>query len=205
MQLKLRPGTPKDVPLFVEVTIAAFSTNPIHIRCLPPDSKNTHEFWLSSLAEEINDPNARFIVIEDLDTTPPSFVSCAKWNVVPENTHQPPLPDDIWPKDGDVDLANDFFGVLLSKHVEIMGTKQHWYLELIVTKPEYYGKGAGNLLVKWGTDEADKVGWPCYLDATPDGKRLYERNGFRNLETMTFLDGTYQQCFMLRDAKAVAN
>ena len=81
-----------------------------------------------------------------------------------------------------------------------MGRQAHYYLEMIVTRHEHQGKGAGAMLVKWGVDEADKAGWPCYLDSTPDGKGLYVRHGFRELECLSFLDGQYEHCFMARDA-----
>ncbi|KAH8890141.1 acyl-CoA N-acyltransferase [Thozetella sp. PMI_491] len=201
MRLQLRPANPDDVPEIVAVAQKAFATNDIHLRCLHPESKLAREFWYSSLSEEIHDPNAHFVVVEDADATPPIFAAFAKWNRMPENMHQDAPPDDIWPKDGDVELAIHFFGKLFEMHESIMGTQAHWYLELIATKNEYQGKGAGGMLVKWGVDKADQEGWPCYLDSTPDGKALYLKHGFRNLETLTFLDGRYEQWFMLRDAK----
>lgn len=39
-------------------------------------------------------------------------------------------------------------------------------------------RGYGSALVKWGSDLADKLGVECYLDASPDGKPLYEKNGY---------------------------
>ncbi len=77
MKLQLRKGAPEDVPNFVETVVPAFSTNLIHQRVFPQGTQVTTDFWQSSLAEEIHDPKARFVVVEDMDTTPPTFVAFA--------------------------------------------------------------------------------------------------------------------------------
>jgi GNAT superfamily N-acetyltransferase len=82
-----------------------------------------------------------------------------------------------------------------------LGRRPHWFLELIARRAGYQGKGAGGMLIRWGTDRADEEGLESYLDATPEGKPVYERYGFRELETLRFFGGKYAQCFMIRDAK----
>ena len=202
MKFQFRHGAPEDVPGFVEIVVPAFSTNPIHSRVFP-EGDITLDFWTSSLAEEIQDPKARFIVIEDVDTNTPTLVAFAKWNVVPEGVlpDEPPPPDSFWPKEGDVELGIQFFGDLLRMHQGFMTTEPHWYLELIATRSKYQGKGAASKLVQWGTDEADKAGQKCYLDATPDGRGLYIKYGFSEVHRLSYLDKTYEQCAMIREAK----
>ncbi len=34
------------------------------------------------------------------------------------------------------------------------------------------------MLVKWGLDEATRLGLPVYLDSSPAGRALYLKNGF---------------------------
>lgn len=51
-------------------------------------------------------------------------------------------------------------------------------LDMLATDPDYHGKGAGTMLVRWGCELADKDGVATYLDASKAGKRLYERYGF---------------------------
>jgi Acetyltransferase (GNAT) domain len=63
------------------------------------------------------------------------------------------------------------------------------------------GKGAGGMLMKWGVERANEDGVECYLDANPDGKPVYEKYGFKEIETVEFFDGRYEQCFMLRNVK----
>lgn len=49
------------------------------------------------------------------------------------------------------------------------------------TLPEYQGRGAGSLLVKWGCDLADKDGVAAYVDASKEGAPLYKKYGFVDL------------------------
>lgn len=39
-------------------------------------------------------------------------------------------------------------------------------------------RGAGALLLKWGCDEADRLGIDSYLEATTKGRPLYEKYGY---------------------------
>ena len=52
-------------------------------------------------------------------------------------------------------------------------------LAVLVTDPKYQRRGAGNLLVEWGAKRADEDGLMAYLEATDEGRQLYERHGFR--------------------------
>jgi GNAT superfamily N-acetyltransferase len=201
MEFNLRPGQPEDVPDFVKTFFDSFSTHAPTIRIFPLGTKPAWDFWHNSLTDEIKDPAARFILLEDVSTTPPTVAAFAKWNrLEASDKPQDPLPDE-WPSNGDQDLARRFFGELHAKHGEIMGGREHWYLELIATRKAYQRRGLGARLVRWGMDRADEEGWDCYLDSTPEGKRLYEKLGFKTLYTTDFPDVEYRQEFMLREKR----
>lgn len=51
-------------------------------------------------------------------------------------------------------------------------------LKVLVTHPNHQRHGAGSMLVKWGTDEADKRGIISVLVATQMGLGCYLKNGF---------------------------
>ncbi|KAL1871101.1 hypothetical protein Daus18300_004846 [Diaporthe australafricana] len=208
--LRLRPGAPADVEAMCETVLDAFSGNMVGRTFFPRASASARRFWLDALADEVHDPGARFVVIEEdtrSSTSPPELpaapavVAFAKWNapVAAPDTPQPPLPDN-WPVDGDPALADVFFKKLADMHEGIMGGRPHWYLEMIVTKGRYQGQGAGGMLMAWGVDKADEEGVECYLDATPEGKKLYERFGFKDRETWPFFNQTYRHSFMVREA-----
>lgn len=200
--LRLRPGSPADVEDMCETVLDAFSGNMVGRTFFPRASASARTFWLDALAEEVQDPNARFVVVEDTVASPPALVAFAKWNapVVGSGTPQPPPLPECWPADGDPALASVFFGKLADMHEQIMEGRPHWYLEMIVTRGEYQGLGAGGMLMKWGVERADEEAVECYLDATPEGKHLYEKFGFRDHTKWRFFNETYRHSFMVRDA-----
>ncbi|KAF3767143.1 acyl-CoA N-acyltransferase [Cryphonectria parasitica EP155] len=211
--LKLRPGRPSDVPALADIFLDAFSGNPIGQNFFPRDTPSARSFWTNTLTEEIHDPKVNFLVVTatkdhaspssaDQDEQP--IIAFAKWvRPLPPGTPQAPWPaDDEWPADGDPPRAAVFFRKLAGMHEEIMGARAHWYLEIIVTRAAHQGRGAGAMLMQWGAERADREGVECYLDATPAGKPLYERFGFRDaVETWPFFDEQYRHSFMVRKPK----
>lgn len=57
---------------------------------------------------------------------------------------------------------------------------------MLVTDPEHHRRGAGALLVNWGTQQADKAQLPSFLEASPVGKPLYARLGFEEIHEEVF-------------------
>lgn len=199
--LRIRRGVPTDVRCMCETVLDAFSGNLVGCTFFPRASASASQFWTTALDEEIQDQNARFVVVEDISTSPPVLIAFAKWVVpLPSGVSQSALPES-WPADGNPALANVFFKKLADMHDEIMEDRAHWYLELIATRQEYQGMGAGGMMMSWGVARADEDGVGCYLDATPEGKPLYEKYGFRDEATWPFFNQTYRHSFMVRRAK----
>lgn len=51
-------------------------------------------------------------------------------------------------------------------------------IELCFVHPSYRRRGAGRLLVEWGSKKADELGVEAFVESTLDGKPLYESCGF---------------------------
>ncbi|KAL8923918.1 MAG: hypothetical protein Q9208_004355 [Pyrenodesmia sp. 3 TL-2023] len=51
-------------------------------------------------------------------------------------------------------------------------------LEICYVHPEYRRRGAGSLMVEWGTKKADEMGVEAFVEATEVGVPLYEKHGF---------------------------
>lgn len=49
---------------------------------------------------------------------------------------------------------------------------------LMFVDPEYQRKGAGKMCMKWGTDLADQLMLPCWIEASPKGEGLYRKFGY---------------------------
>lgn len=55
-------------------------------------------------------------------------------------------------------------------------------LAMAFTHPEYRRRGVGNLFMKWGIEQADALGFECWLGATDLGVHLYKKHGFIAVE-----------------------
>ncbi|PSR82534.1 acyl-CoA N-acyltransferase [Coniella lustricola] len=204
--LKLRRGQESDVEAMVDIFLDAFSGNTVGRTLFPRDKTSARAFWRKALSEEIHDPNAHFLVITDTATTSgmndqeTSIIAFAKWvNPLPHDAPAMPIPsEDEWPAEGNPKLAMVFFQKLADMHHSIMQNRRHWYLELIATRTAYQGRGAGAMMMTWGVQRADADCVECYLDATPDGKPLYGKWGFEDVDTCRFFDDVYIHSFMVR-------
>jgi GNAT superfamily N-acetyltransferase len=202
MPLTLRKATPEDATAFTDIYFSAFSIDAISLLVFPRNNAAAYKFWHDSVVQEITDPNSHFICIVDTGTPHQPVVAYAKWNA-PSAPIGGELPE--WPAGGDHEIANHFFGNLIRKHAEIMEGRKHWYLELVATRPEYQGKGAAGKLLRWGMARADEEGTETYLEASPDGKPIYEHLGFTEVDRLVVelkeevLGGKeFIECFMVR-------
>lgn len=71
-------------------------------------------------------------------------------------------------------------------------------LEIIATHPAHEGRGFASLLLRWGLQKADDEGLPVFLSASPTGRVVYERRGFR-VVGMEDLTPDYKQAYMVRE------
>jgi len=55
-----------------------------------------------------------------------------------------------------------------------------------VTHPDHHRRGAGSMLISWGTARADEMGLDAYLEASEMGQPLYERHGFKTVKLLQF-------------------
>lgn len=203
MSLKLRNGKPEDVDGMVEVYLSAFENDLISRQVFPRQSGTGAAFWRSLLADEFTE-HAHFLVITDLlSFSPETVIGFAKW-VAPGAPVEDAPPPDVWPADGNRDVAVRFFEALTEGHKNTMGSKPHWYLEMVAVRQGWKGKGAGGQMLKWGLDKADEEGKPIYLDATPQAKGMYEKYGFRVVDQRIIEtpEGDAVAPFMVRKPKS---
>ena len=80
-------------------------------------------------------------------------------------------------------------------------------LNILDTHPDHQRRGAGRMIVEWGTKIADEEGLPCYLEGSEAGYRLYRQNGFEDVETLEWEleewgeEGVCRFVCMIRPAK----
>jgi len=69
----------------------------------------------------------------------------------------------------------------------------HVLLHFMGTDPEYNGRGVASMHLKWGLEQADRLGVLTYLEATDEGRGLYEKYGFEKMMRLPF-DGREWGC-----------
>ncbi|KAK4122089.1 hypothetical protein N657DRAFT_646743 [Parathielavia appendiculata] len=228
MLFAIRPGRQADVTLCGAIAQAAFAPSPL-IENISPATEDLALAFCSGVAQSaLDNPNAHLVVAEDTSqsgSSPPVLVGFAKWVFVPERGELPSLlasaaeagtargagvEDDnaegekgqnLWETVTNAELAKEYFGRQHERHERYMGSRRHWYLELIATQREVKGLGAGRRLVQCGLDKVDEDGCEAYLEASPEGKGLFERFGFRVVKKLEYADGAYVECCMIRDGK----
>lgn len=57
-------------------------------------------------------------------------------------------------------------------------------LDIIHTHPSHQSRGVGMLLLRWGTDRADKLRMQCYVESSPTGHSLFRRHEFEDITEM---------------------
>ncbi|KMK56602.1 GNAT family acetyltransferase [Aspergillus fumigatus Z5] len=216
MPFELLPADPTDSPALTTVFLSAFSS-PFNQR-LFPRTPDVITYWTAQFTSFINNPHKAVLKITDSEDG--SIVAFAVWQLpVPsspedvhlKHSHSPSHShahaqagdEHPYPVSSDRELCEVFFGGMEEMKKRIMGSRPHYYLEMLGTRPEYAGHGLASKLLQWGLERADEVGLETYLSASPAGRPLYEKFGFRVVEEREVVAG-YVQGYMLR-AGRVAN
>ncbi|PWY94580.1 acyl-CoA N-acyltransferase [Aspergillus sclerotioniger CBS 115572] len=194
--LHLLPASPSDSPAIADVFLHSFS-DPFNRRMFPL-TEDVRRWWVDQFRRDIEqscaaNPSSAFLKVTAADGAIAAF---AKWRFP-----VPPTPEDkhktAWPPSSDADLCEQFFQGMDSERTRIMGEKEYFYLDLLGTRPEFNGKGIGSRLLRWGLERADAAGVDTFLSSTPQGRRLYERYGFRMVHEYEVVPG-YIQASMVR-------
>ncbi|KAK4031763.1 acyl-CoA N-acyltransferase [Parachaetomium inaequale] len=217
MQLTFRPATPSDIPALGAIAFAAFKPSTLIQHISPTSDEAALAFWTQVAQAGLGSgPNTHLVVVEDNSQCPPVIVSFAKWTFVPEGA---PLPgiffsggggggdedenEAFWATMNNPEFAKEYFGNQAMQHARIVKERAHWYLELITTSPEFQGRGAGKMLMEWGLERVDETGFEAYLEASPEGKGLFEKFGFRVVDEAVYFEGGYVERYMVRRDESI--
>jgi len=105
------------------------------------------------------------------------------------------------------EARNAFTAQINEARMNIMGPAPVVMLNSLVVSPSYQRKGIGAQLMKFGVDEADRLGLRAYLEASVFGKGLYERFGYKDVKNIEFDckpwggEGIDVHTVMIRDPK----
>ncbi|KAL6721892.1 hypothetical protein ACLMJK_000997 [Lecanora helva] len=189
MPLVLEQAEERDIPRLLDIMYAAFhddAWNRIMFPTIPPSNGRTAS--INRYRHEIsNNPNVSIVKVVDTDQDG-EIIAFARWNIYrterPESEWKDATSRD-WDEGTNVDAANEFFNGIREKRQNLMAGKPHFCLNMLATDPEHQRRGAGRMLLQWGTDLADRpVSLPCYLEASDKGRPLYQSQGFVDTETL---------------------
>ncbi|KAK1728201.1 acetyltransferase [Colletotrichum acutatum] len=179
--LKLEEATLDDIPALTETWFAAFADDEV-IRRLWPDTPGVRAWWDEANGGDMAaKPFQRFVKVVDVmgkagGGSRPRIAAWAKWDTsmpAERGRRYPP-----WAGDMPSEVCDLFFAREEGERARVMGDERHYYLDTLVTHPDYQRRGAASMLLKWGCALADEDGVAAYVDASKAGKGLYERFGF---------------------------
>ncbi|KAJ5531650.1 hypothetical protein N7527_005043 [Penicillium freii] len=185
MSLEVQPASPTDAAELTQVFYASFRSD-LDTTMFPntPDVTEWWEKYLSnvitgSIAGETDD-----ILLKVTDGSENGgIVAFAKWkrpvSDAGRDQHQEKV---VWPASSDKELCDRFFYGMEARHEELMGERPHYYLDMLGVHHSQQGKGLGTKLLKWGLTRADVEGVEVYLSASPAGRPLYLKYGFREVD-----------------------
>ncbi|KAJ5151714.1 hypothetical protein N7492_010009 [Penicillium capsulatum] len=181
MALELHPVTPNDIPTITTLWYTIFQDP--SMQHLFPNTPAMHEWWTNANATDLREkPYQKYIKVidpsahEPTNPSKPRIVAYAKWDLSMPDERGPRFP--AWHSEQPSADNDAFFGRLERARRRVMGDRRHYYLDMLGTHPDYRRRGAGAMLVQWGCDRADADGVGAYVDASVDGKGLYEKFGF---------------------------
>ncbi|KAL8724844.1 MAG: hypothetical protein Q9166_007716 [cf. Caloplaca sp. 2 TL-2023] len=195
--LIIRPCTPTDIPTLAAINHLCFNgpgNKLIYRNVSPSDRTKQLESRARAVLEHSSTSSPHNIGPSQsqsqsqihylcvVDTTTDKVISHAIWIWLPAgyiasedlDTQRPWLP----PGTNEVLVKNCDRMTQTLRSAYPGRLQPHWLLSLLATKPEHEGRGAGSMLVGWGTERADAMGVRCFVDASVRGEGLYRRRGF---------------------------
>lgn len=188
MVLQLVQATEDDAPRAIAVETEAYGADSPVSRVLypgPRPTEGTHKVD-DLIKQRRADPDIRWFKVIDtsLDVSPEdkaiAFAQWYVWTTPPTSTLSAARGPGSNPE-----ACELFFGGMNRKRDALMSGKPYIYLKRLHTEPKHQRRGAASLLLKWGLEESDRLGIPAVLESSPQGRLLYEKWGFREVDNLT--------------------
>ncbi|OQD89045.1 hypothetical protein PENANT_c003G03746 [Penicillium antarcticum] len=172
MLLEIIPATPADGTELTEIFYAAFGGE--FNRKMFPETPDVTVWWEQIFHDSITRSIAgrtNEVFLKVVDSDQDAIVAFAKWKCPTSAGRDRHEPEEsaVWAPSCDGKLCDRFFGDL----------------DMLAVHPSHQGRGLASKLLKWGLARADDEGVEVYLSSSPEGKPVYEKYGFRDLESFS--------------------
>ncbi|KAI6381298.1 hypothetical protein MCOR25_001232 [Pyricularia grisea] len=195
-RIRVRPGTPADTEAIVDIHYAAFEAGPTS-KLLSPggvteDAKAKFGARIFPQPEEgKKEEGEPLVFVAELvgdDGAQPELVAFSKWTLFRTersrdqwDVERPPMTVEMLGEGSDADVFNAFIGRMHEYKSKYIQGQKHLHLGILACSPKYHRLGAGGALLSRGFELADAEGLPTFLESSPEGYKLYKRNGFEDL------------------------
>ncbi|KAJ6024371.1 acyl-CoA N-acyltransferase [Penicillium herquei] len=189
MAPKIALAVPENIPLMLDINFAVFDDNPEF--ALLPNKEKHREAWEIMITQEMESPNSVVLkVIDDSEDTQTTILAWAHWTMPADSAEiHPPFADSDsfpdfneygfdWSGADNAEAWADYHKRLWNLRKQVL-EKPYWCLALLVTHPQYQGRGAGSLLIRYGLNKADETQTEVYLESSPMAISLYKKFGFQ--------------------------
>ncbi|CAG7970378.1 unnamed protein product [Penicillium salamii] len=200
MSFEIQDAVPADAGELTQIFFATFGGD--FNRTMFPQTPDVTAWWERNFESQARQTLAKegnevLLKIMDNEGTIAAF---AKWGLpVHAGSDLQEEEPAAWAPSSDKDLCERFFSGMDAQHHNWMEKRPHYYLNMLGVHPSQQGRGLASKLLRWGLTRADAEGLEVYLSASPEGKPMYEKYGFRTVESFSpFPD--YVQEAMIRPA-----
>ncbi|KAM3534237.1 hypothetical protein MY4038_002477 [Beauveria bassiana] len=188
MGFKVMPAGEQDAARSVAIEKLAYSRDPISRIIFPGPAGNDSDaarenIMLQSLRADPESCLWIKVVDEDRLAQGLHGMVCFGMAYLWKSTPPPPTKK-VWGPGSNPEACEQFFGGMTREWNERMGNKPHLYLKLLHTDPAYQRRGAASMLLQYFADEADKHGLESYLEASDEGRPLYEKFGYETVQVL---------------------
>lgn len=120
-----------------------------------------------------------------MDPKTAEIVAVAKWNIYDGVIPEEFVPDGpFWSSKDEKELAQHMFhGFNIPRMKAIKESGGNLVsMDMLTVAPQSQKRGAGRMLVRWGTAIADQMGVEAVVEASDQARHLYESEGFKYVE-----------------------
>ncbi|THZ97690.1 hypothetical protein D6C82_06276 [Aureobasidium pullulans] len=201
-----RAHTSNDFDSIVALEFKTFTDPRLREIFMGPDTPDGHAY-LSSFYQKTLHTNASDVWVKVEEKKTGKIVGASNWRVhmgsVPK--HELAEEDLGWAwLECDEEKLNKVKGVItgIMEVRKRLFTEPYCQLHICFTDPDYQRRGIGSMMLQWGSDLADQLFLPSWVEASPAGNFLYRKFGYKDIEVNE--SGEMQGSTMRREARVLS-